>query len=116
MPVNATPDDGRAERLAEWVRRMSFEDQIFLTGTTLVLEEIRLRRTDLPHAINEVALREGSPEDAYRAAMELSTAYANQPRYDAPDGVNEHWRIANMTNELAKVIAKYHPKVAGEDR
>lgn len=111
MPVNTDPDDGRAERLAGWVREMSLADQIFITGTTLALEEIRLRRTDLHFPIDEAALRESSPADAYRQALELSDAYAHQPAYEAPDDVDEHWRISNMAHELADRIAKYHPDV-----
>lgn len=88
---------------------MSLADQIFITGTTLVLEEIRLRRTDLHYPIDEVALREGSPKSVYRAAVALSQAYAHQPEYEAPDEVDEHWRISNMARELAERVAKYHP-------
>jgi hypothetical protein len=43
---------------------MDLADQVFITGTTLVLEEIRTRRSDLPHSIDEVALRESSPPEA----------------------------------------------------
>ena len=114
--MNTNPDDGRAERLAPWVRQMSLADQIFITGTTLVLEDIRLRREDLPFPIDEAALREGSPADAYRHAVELSEAYAHQPAYEAPDDVDEHWRISNMTRELAERIAKYHPEIVGGAR
>lgn len=111
MPLQTNPDDGRADRLAPWVRQMSLADQIFITGTTLVLEDIRLRRTDLHFPIDEARLREGSAEEAYRAASALSQAYAHQPAYEAPDDVNEHWRISNLARELAERIATYHPEV-----
>ena len=113
MPVNTNLDDGRVERLAPWVRQMSLADQIFIAGTTLVLEDIRLRREDLHFAIDEAAIREGSPADAYRRAVELSEAYAHQPACEAPDSADEHWRISNMTRELAERIAKYRPEVVG---
>lgn len=106
-------NDGRAERLAPWVRQMTLADQIFITGTTLVLEEVRLRRKDLHYPIDEAVLREGTPAEAYRKATELSRAYDHQPSYEAPDDVDEHWRIANISRELAELIAKYHPEVVG---
>ncbi len=37
-------DDGRAERLAQWIRQLPLADQVHLTGTTVVLERIRQRR------------------------------------------------------------------------
>lgn len=107
------PDGGRADRLAGWVREMDLADQIFITGTTLVLEDIRTRRTDLPVPFDEAPLRESSPSEAYRLALEIYLAYANLPSYLAPDGVDEHRRISNITKELADRIAKYHPEVAG---
>ena len=114
MSLRTNPDDGRADRLGPWVRQMSLSDQIFITGTTLVLEDIRLRRTDLHYPIDEAALREGSPTDAYQAALALSQAYAHQPECEAPDDVDEHWRISNMARELAERIAKYHPDVVND--
>ena len=50
-------DDGRAQRLAGWIREMDLADQVFITGTTLVLEGIRARRSDLPVVYYEAALR-----------------------------------------------------------
>lgn len=98
------------------VRKMELADQIFVTGTTLVFEDIRLRRDDLPYPIDEAALREGTPANAYQRALELSKAYAGQPSHPGEDGVDEHWRISNMARELAERIEKYHPEVAGGDR
>jgi hypothetical protein len=115
MGLKTNPHDGRAERLAPWIRQMDLADQIFVTGTTLVFEDIRLRRTDLPYPIDEASLRESSPDEAYRLAMELSAAYAHQPPHSGNDGVNEHWRISNMARELAERIAKYHPRSPGGD-
>lgn len=115
MALMTDPNDGCAESLAPWIRQMSLADQIFITGTTLVLEDIRLRRTDLHYPIDEAALRESSPGEAYRRAVELSEAYAHQPAYEAPDDVDEHWRISNMAKELAERVAKYHPEVTGGD-
>ena len=105
------PDDGRAEGLADWVRAMDLADQIFVTGTTLVLEDIRTRRDDLPLPFDEAKLRESGPEEAYELALELSEGYASFSPRPGLDGVDEHRRISNMTRELAERIAKYHPEV-----
>lgn len=113
MGLMTNPNDGRADRLAPWVRQMDLADQIFVTGTTLIFEDIRLRRTDLPFPIDEASLREGSPESAYRGAARLAAAYADQPPHPGDDGVDEHWRVANMARELAELIARYHPEVLG---
>jgi len=106
-------DDGRAQRLAGWIREMDLADQVFITGTTLVLEGIRARRSDLPVVYDEAALRERTPREVYRLALDISAAYADLPEHLAPDGVDEHWRISNMTRELAGRVARYHPEVVG---
>lgn len=116
MELMTNPDDGRAERLAPWIRDMDVADQVFITGATLVFEDIRLRRGDLPILYDEAELREGTPTNAYRHAVELSDAYARQPAYPGRDGVDEHWRISNMSREVAERIAKYHAEVLGDDR
>lgn len=116
MELRINADDGRAERLAPWVREMNLADQAFVTGATLVFEDIRLRRDHLPIPYNEADLREGTPEEAYGRAVDLSNAYANQPPYLGDDGVDEHWRISNMAREVADRIAKYHPDVVGGGR
>lgn len=104
-------DEGRAARLAGWIRNLDLADQIFITGTTLVLEDIRTRRTDLPILFDEVVLRESEPATAYRLALELADGYAGLPPAPGPDGVDENWRISNLTRELADRIANYHPNV-----
>ncbi|MGZ0213306.1 MAG: hypothetical protein ACKVI4_12620 [Actinomycetales bacterium] len=104
-------DEGRAARLAGWIRKLDIADQVFITGTTLVLEEIRTRRTDLPLLFNEAVLRESEPRTAYRLALELAEGYAGLPPSPGPDGVDENWRISNMTHELADRIVKHHPEV-----
>ena len=116
MELKTNADDGRAERLAPWVREMDLADQAFITAATLVFEDIRLRRQDLPIRYNEADLREGTPEEAYDRAVDLSDAYAKQPAHLGEDGIDEHWRISNMARELAERIAKYHSEVLGGDR
>lgn len=104
-------DEGRAARLAGWIRNLDLADQVFITGTTLVLEYIRTRRTDLPMLFDEAVLRESEPQAAYRLALELADGYSGLPAAPGPDGVDENWRISNMTRELADRIAKHHPEV-----
>lgn len=116
MELMTNPGDGRAERLAPWIRDMDRADQVFITGATLVFEDIRLRRDHLPNPYDEAKLREGTPAQAYRHAVELSDAYAKQLVYLGKDGIDEHWRISNMAREIAERIAKYHPEVLGDDR
>ena len=116
MELRTNPGDGRAERLAPWIRAMDLADQTFITGSTLVFEDIRLRRDDLPVPYDEANLREGTPAQAYRHAVELSDAYAKQPAHRGSDGVDEHWRISNMAREIAERIARYHPEVLQTDR
>src|SRR5665647_977319 len=109
-----TSNDGRAERLAIWVRDMPLEDQLFITSTTLMLGEINLRRNDLPFAIDEVALRElPDPREAALLARTISANYAGLPPSPAPDGVDEYWRISNMTRVMAETIERYHPPREG---
>lgn len=104
-------DEGRAGRLAGWIRNLDLAEQVFITGTTLVLEEIRTRRTDLPRGFDEAVFREGEPRTAYRLALELAEGYAGLAPSLGPDGVDENWRISNMTRELADRIAQHHPEV-----
>lgn len=104
-------DEGQTARLAGWIRNLDLADQIFITGTTLVLEDIRTRRTDLPLLFDEAVLREGELATAYRLALELADGYTGLPPAPGPDGVDENWRISNMTRELADRIAKHHPEV-----
>lgn len=103
-------DDGRAERLAQWVRSMSLADQVLITGTTLVLEEIRRRRNDLPCPIDQEAIGEAAtPSDAVRVARELASNYRTTEPHIGPDGVDEHWRVANMAAVVADAIeAHFH--------
>ena len=116
MDLKTNPNDGRAERLASWIREMDLADQVFITGSTLVLEDIRLRRDDLPVTFDEADLREGTPTGAYRHAVNLSNAYAEQPSHPGEDGIDEYWRISNLAREVSERIAKYHPEVLGGDR
>jgi hypothetical protein len=109
-----TSDDGPADRLATWVRAMSLEDQLLITSTTLTLEEISLRRGGLPFAIDEVALRElPDPREAALLARSISASYAGLPPSPAPDGVDEYWRISNLTKVIAETIERYHPAREG---
>jgi hypothetical protein len=90
---------------------LDLADQVFITGTTLVLEDIGARRTDLPLLFDEAVLRESEPGKAYRLALKLADGYAGLPPAPGPDGVDESSRISNMTRELADRIAKHHPEV-----
>jgi hypothetical protein len=100
-----TSENGRAERLAQWVRSMPLADQVLITGTTLVFEELKSRRSDLPFAIDEEAIREAAtPSEAVRVARELMAAYRTAPPHIGPDGVDEHWRVANMAAVVADTI------------
>ena len=91
-----------------WLQAMNLSDQIFVTGTVMVLEGIRLRRAplgDLPYVYDESRIRDAAtPELAVRAAREISAAFEGCPPYAAPDGVDEHWRVANMSREVASRI------------
>lgn len=100
------PDDGRAERLAPWIRALPLDQQVLITGTTLALEEINARRgTSLPYPVDEVALHESiDPRDAARLAREISSRYAGLEPLAGPDGIDEHWRISNMAKVLAETI------------
>jgi len=105
-----TIDDGRAERLGPWVGAMALADQVLITGTTLVLEEINGRRHDLPFSIDEVALRELlDPRQAAQLARTISNHYAGLTPSPAPDGMDEFWRISNMAKVVAETIGRYHP-------
>ncbi|MDR7187090.1 hypothetical protein J2X85_004156 [Microbacterium trichothecenolyticum] len=116
VELETGPGDGRAEQLAPWIREMDLADQVFITGATLILERIRLLRNDLPYPFDEARLREGTPDEAYGWATDLSDTYANQPPHDGNDGVDEHRRISTAAREIAGRIAKYHPEVLGRDR
>ncbi|MFB2580775.1 hypothetical protein ACEXQD_05960 [Herbiconiux sp. P15] len=87
---------------------MNLSDQIFITGTVMVLEGIRLRRAplgDLPLVYVESRIRDAAtPELAAKAAREIAAAYRGAAPYAAPDGVDEHWRVATMSEELARRI------------
>ena len=111
MELETNPSDGRARRLAPWIRAMDLADQVFFTSSTLVLEDIRLRRDDLPVQYDEATLREGTPAQAYRRAVDLADAYGQQPVHRGRDGVDEHWRISNLALEIAERIVRYHPEV-----
>lgn len=106
-----TADDGRAERLALWIRELPLSEQVHLTGTTLVLEEIRLRRgNSLPHPFDEAKLREApTPRAAVAEARGLAQAYEGAPPYAGPDGVDEHWRISAMSLAFAEAVESCFP-------
>ena len=89
---------------------MDVADQIFLTGTVLVLQQIRERRSLLPVPFDERLLcTTATPEEAARYAAALSEAYRGQPPFAAPDGVDEHWRISSMTGAFAARIRFAYP-------
>jgi hypothetical protein len=100
-----------ASTLASWVRNMSLDDQIYLTGTALLLGGIRERRAEsLPFPFSETRLTSSrTPEEAARSAREIAEAYATAPPFAGPDGVDEHWRIAAMTREVAARIENAYP-------
>ena len=116
MELKTNTGDGRRERLAFWIREMDLADQVFITGSTLVFEDIRLRRETLPVSYDEAELREGTPTQVYRRATDLSDAYSKQPSHYGEDGVDEHSRISNMAREIADRVAKYHPEVLDGDQ
>lgn len=97
-------------RPAAWVGAMHLSDRIVVTGTVLVLRDIRMRRTDLPVRFDEGRLLASpTPESAMRYASALSEAYAGQTPYAAPDGVDEHWRIHSMARHVAARIDANYP-------
>ncbi|TDW26910.1 hypothetical protein [Cryobacterium psychrophilum] len=103
-------DGGRAERLAKWIREMSLADQVLITGSTVVLEEISERRPDLPYAFDGAELREAAtPAEAVTKARQLARLYADQPEHIGPDGVDEHWRISNLSRVMADRIEAHYP-------
>ena len=104
-------DAGRGERLAPWIRELPLSDQVHLTGTTLLLEEIRLRRGDsLPHPFDEAKLREAStPREAATAARDLAHAYKAAAPHAGPDGVDKHWRISAMSFAFAEAVESRLP-------
>ncbi len=88
---------------------MPLKDQVLITGTTLVLEEIQGRRRDLPYPIDVAALREApDPAVAAGVAREISALYAEVGSLIGPDGVDENWRISNMTKVVAETIERYY--------
>jgi hypothetical protein len=86
-------------------------DQAHLIGTTLVLEEIRLRRgDDLPHPYNEAKLREAStPREAAAEALRLADLYAKIVPHAGPDGVDDHWRISTLSLVFAQTVEARFP-------
>lgn len=109
-----TVNDGRAERLAQWVREMPLQSQVLITGTTLVLEEIAGRRKDLPYPVDFVGLRESEdPTTAAALARSISSRYDGLAPAIGADGVDENWRISNMTKVVAEAIEQFYPSAAG---
>lgn len=109
--VMVDADDGRAERLAQWIRALPLADQVHLTGTTLVLEGIRTRRgANLPYPYDEAKLREAStPRESVAEARRLADLYAGTEPHPGPDGVDDHWRISNMALVFAKTVEERFP-------
>lgn len=107
-------DDGRAERLARWIRRLPLADQVHLTGTTLVLERIRQRRgATLPHPYDEATLREAPlPRAAAAEARRIATLYATTPPHLGPDGIDDHQRIVNLCKSFADTVEARIPGAA----
>jgi hypothetical protein len=103
----------RAERLARWIRDLDLEDQVTLTGATLLLEEIRERAVDgLAYNYDEAQLRESPPQVAYELASRLKAAYAqlNAPS-PAPDGVDDNSRVVSLMRKFKEIIERTHPEV-----
>lgn len=108
-----TVTDGRAEHLAQWVREMPLQSQVLITGTTLVLEGIARRRQDLPYPLDFVGLRESEePAIAVALARSISSRYEGLAPVIGADGVDENWRISNMTRVVAEAIEHFYPSAA----
>lgn len=103
----------RAARLAGWIHNLALADQIFITGRTLVLEDIRTRRTDPPMLFDEVVLRESEPTTAYRLALQLADGYSGLPSAPGSDDVDENWRISNMKPRAGGSHRQAPPRCAG---
>lgn len=108
-------DDGRAERLAQWIRQLPLADQVHLTGMTVVLERIRQRRgATLPYPYDEAKLREAPvPSAAAAEARRIATFYAAAPLHLGPDGVEDHQRIVNLCQSFADTVEARIPGAAG---
>lgn len=108
-------ENGRAERLAPWIRALPLDQQVLITGSTLVLEEIVLRRgSSLPNPVDAVSLREETdPRQAALLARTISGLYADLEPLAGPDGVDENWRISNLTKVIAETIDGAHPASRG---
>ncbi|HEY0249065.1 MAG TPA: hypothetical protein VGC45_12465 [Gryllotalpicola sp.] len=104
-------NDGWAERLAPWIRELPLADQVYLTGTTLILEEIRNRRgDDLPHPYDETKLREAAtPWESAAEARKIAALYNGIAPHPGCDGVDDHWRISNICLMFAQTVETKFP-------
>lgn len=92
-----------AERLAPWVRSMPLADQILVTGTTLLLADVKARNPGMFVDVDEVALRESSlPETARQLATTVAELYRSD---DSADGR----RVAGLCTKVAETIDRNFP-------
>ena len=95
-----------------WIRDLDLEDQVTLTGATLLLEEIRERaHGGLPYDYDEATLRELTPRVAYDLAGRLEEAYAGLLERLAPDGIDDNSRVLTLMRKYREVITRTHPEV-----
>lgn len=99
--------------LAAWVRQLSLADQVFLTGSTLLLERIRLHHGELAPAIDEGVLREGSPREALAEAQRLRAAFSSRAPLAAADSSDDSARVVGLARALADLIERAHPELSG---
>lgn len=91
---------------------MGLADQVLLTGATLALEQIRLKRGALPAMFDETVLREGTPAESYRAALAIRDSYAELLVETEDD---DYRKISGLANAVIECILKHYPSLPKGD-
>jgi hypothetical protein len=107
-------NSSRDAQLPYWLTSMELDDQIYVTGATVVLGQVLVRRPELGAVLNEGAILEAeSPRDVVALATELAEQFADRPPRWAPDGLDDNWRISSLSAAIAERVSNYYPEAAG---
>jgi hypothetical protein len=97
--------DSEATRLAPWIRQMPLDAQLLITGSTLILADIKERAESLPADLDEVRLREDrDPRRAAGHARALARVFT--PHQSESQDMA---RIVSLTTAVADKIDEYFP-------
>lgn len=95
------------EGLASWIRALSLSDQLFVTGATLLLADIKARNIGRFEELDERLLREtNDPWQVRRTALEYVSRYGPEASESDDDGN----RVVTLCRGIVERIDQHFPE------